>query len=296
MMNFLKNSTRWRRNFGDAVSRYGEKGMISSERAPQKEQNTKTSRKFEDINFWSKANLKGENVHFTQMDKNLRRARRSAKQRIGHSYLAPFHRGISPAILRLAVIMLLVINTTIPTPSNAQDSLPPPTIPSFVHEPPSSEKLPPPGTKMRLTAYVEGSKNFEQPVRVLLERDKKMVDIWLPSGKLDMNEKTFYEFTLHAPSHRMKYRFLLYTPEGETISSPEYSVERSCRFPLSQVDSDEAIFNQTAQNEVTEIERLFHVSESLNREILTYQEATRLLGELRKKIDSLKQTREPAGE
>jgi hypothetical protein len=57
------------------------------------------------------------------------------------------------------------------------------------------------------------------------------------------------------------------------------------------VSPDEAVFKTDAISEGAETERLFHVSEGLNREIIASQEATKLLGELRGKIDALQRAR-----
>lgn len=165
-----------------------------------------------------------------------------------------------------------------------------PTL-SIVHNVPNEASIPPPGTKLRVTAFLSGANQFERPMRLLANRDEKLLDIWLPSGRLDSDERPIYEFDLHAPEQRLKYRFVWYSADGKPVASPEFSLERSCKFPSQQVSPDEAIFKTDAISEGVETERLFHVSEGLNREIIAYQEATKLLGELRGKIDALQRAR-----
>ena len=178
----------------------------------------------------------------------------------------------------------------LPETSIAQPPTELPT-PSIAHDVPNEASIPPPGTKLRIAAFISGSKKFERPMRLLAIRDEKLLDIWLASGRLNPDERPTYEFDLHVPEHRLKYRFVWYSTDGNPITSPEFTLERNCRFPLQQVGPDEAIYKADAISEGTETARLFHVSEALNREILAYQEATKLLGELRGKIDSLQRAR-----
>ena len=167
---------------------------------------------------------------------------------------------------------------------------------SLSHPPADPKTLPPPGSKLKLTTFLNGSQRFEQPMRILATRDHKLLDIWLPTGRLDMAERPYYETEIHAPEHRLSYRFMWYSPDGTTVTSPEYTVERSCRYPLTQIPSDEAMYDSTEKGEAAETERLFHISEALNREITAYQEATRLLGELRNKFNALQRTKESPAE
>ncbi len=168
---------------------------------------------------------------------------------------------------------------------------------AITHTPPSASSLPALGEKMTLTAFIKGSQEFEQPARIFLVRDGLFWDIWLPTGRLDMSERTFYDFEIYAPEQSLRYRFLWYPPPDaqghqRVVVSPEYSVQRSCRYDARQVSADAAVYNPLAENEATETKRLFHVSDGLSREIAAYQEATRLLGELRKKVNSLSRTNE----
>lgn len=166
---------------------------------------------------------------------------------------------------------------------------------AIAHVPAKPAAIPPPGAKMKITAFLEGSKRFEQPMRVLITRDHKLLDIWLPTGRLDVAERPFYETEVYAPEHRLSYRFVWYGPDGTPVTSREYVVERACRYPLSQVPSDEAMFDISGRGEAAETERLFHISEALNREIIAYQDSTRLLGELRTKFNALQKAKESPG-
>lgn len=163
--------------------------------------------------------------------------------------------------------------------------------PSIEHTVPDSASLPPPGSKVKLSAFLVDSNQFERPMRLVVSRDDRTLDVWLPAGKLDDRERALYEFNLYAPEYRFRYRFIWYSPEGVAISSPQFTLERSCRFPSKQVAPDEATLKGDALSEAEETARLFHVSEALNREISAYQEATKLLGELRGKINALQKAR-----
>lgn len=186
--------------------------------------------------------------------------------------------------------LLLLINLLWLSTARAQTERLSPS-PSVEHTVPDSATLPPPGLKVKLTALLLNSNKFERPMRLVLSRDDRTLDLWLPAGKLDDRERPIYEFNLHAPEHRFRYRFIWYSPEGVAISSPQFTLERSCRFPLKQVAPVEASLKGDATNEAEETSRLFHVSEALNREIIAYQEATKLLGELRGKINALQKAR-----
>jgi hypothetical protein len=191
-----------------------------------------------------------------------------------------------------AVIQLLLGSFALLLPQTGF-SEPPKELPtiSIVHNVPNEASIPSPGSKLRVAAFLSGAKQFERPMRLLAIRDEKLLDIWLPSGRLDSDERPLYEFDLHAPEQRLKYRFVWYSADGKPVTSPEFALERSCKFPSQQVSPDEAIFKTDAISEGAETERLFHVSEGLNREIIAYQEATKLLGELRGKIDALQRAR-----
>lgn len=177
------------------------------------------------------------------------------------------------------------------TPASGQSSQ------AITHTPPNASSLPALGEKMTLTAFLKGSQDFEQPARIFLVRDGLFWDIWLPTGRLDMSERTFYDFEIYAPEQSLRYRFLWYAPPDaqghqRVVVSPEYSVQRPCQYDSRQVTADSAVYNPLAENEATETKRLFHVSDGLSREIAAYQEATRLLGELRKKVNSLSRSTE----
>jgi len=187
--------------------------------------------------------------------------------------------------LLFSSILFLLPQTVVAEPSTKISTL------TIAHDAPKVASLPAPGTKIRMEAFLAGSNQFERPMRLLGIRDEKLLDIWLPSGRLDRDERAIYAFDIHAPEYRLKYRFAWYSPNGESITSPEFTLERTCRFPSQQVGPDEAIYKTDAISEGAETVRLFHVSEALNREIIAYQEATKLLGELRGKIDSLQRVR-----
>lgn len=181
------------------------------------------------------------------------------------------------------------------TPANAAPPAQQKVI-SLSHTPANPTTLPPPGSKIKLTTFLNGSHRFEQPMRIIVNRDHKLLDIWLPTGRLNMHERPYYEAEIHAPEHHLSYRFLWYSPDGNAITSPEYTVERTCRYPLTQVPSDEAMYGSAGKGEAEETERLFHISEALSREITAYQEATRLLGELRNKFNALQRREESPAE
>jgi hypothetical protein len=191
-----------------------------------------------------------------------------------------------------AAVQLLIGSLVILSPQTGI-SEPPKELPtiSIVHNVPKESSIPAPGAKFKIAAFLSGARQFERPMRLLAIRDEKLLDIWLPSGRLDSDERPLYEFNLHAPEQRLKYRFVWYSADGTPVTSPEFGLERSCRFPSQQVNPDEAIYNNDAISEGVETARLFHVSEALNREIIAYQEATKLLGELRGKIDALQRAR-----
>ena len=196
-----------------------------------------------------------------------------------------FKRAWTLAELLFGVLVLLLPRTGISEPSAERRTL------SVTHDVPNVASIPAPGTKLRIAAYLLGSNQFERPMQLLAIRDEKLLDIWLPSGRLDPDERPIYEFDLHAPEERLKYRFIWYSADGNQVTSPEFALERSCRFPSQQVGPDEALYKIDAISEGVETARLFHVSEALNREIIAYQEATKLLGELRGKIDALQRAR-----
>jgi hypothetical protein len=191
-----------------------------------------------------------------------------------------------------AVIQLLFgsLALLLPQTGISQPSTELPTL-SIVHDVPNEASIPAPGTKLRVAAFLSGSNQFERPMRLLANRDEKLLDIWLHSGRLNTDERPIYEFNIHAPEYRLKYRFVWYPADGNPVTSPEFSLERSCRFPSQQVSPDEALYKTDALSEGLETARLLHVSEGLNREIIAYQEATKLLSELRGKIDALQRAR-----
>ena len=96
-----------------------------------------------------------------------------------------------------AVIQLLLGSFALLLPQTGF-SEPPKELPtiSIVHNVPNEASIPSPGSKLRVAAFLSGAKQFERPMRLLAIRDEKLLDIWLPSGRLDSDERPLYEFDL----------------------------------------------------------------------------------------------------
>jgi hypothetical protein len=133
---------------------------------------------------------------------------------------------------------------------------------------------------MTIKVLLRGTREFEQPLRVIAIRDSNLMDMWIPQADLSTNEVPVYSFELHAPERRIHYRFFLYQRDGTVISSQDYFLERKCTYATTVV-SPEDVIPRPSQSDSLESARLFTVSRSLERELSAYEEAGKLLDQIK---------------
>ena len=153
---------------------------------------------------------------------------------------------------------------------------------ALLHKPPRAETLPPPGQMIKLPLVLQGTQKFDYLIRVQVVRDGAFMDVTIPQGTLDEQDRPLYILSLPAPVRELKYRFLLYGDDRTILGeTEEFSANRLCAPLLSDVQLTDA--NQKSPDSDQGIETANQIalrSRTLERHILAYETAIALLDEI----------------
>jgi hypothetical protein len=129
------------------------------------------------------------------------------------------------------------------------------------------EKLPAPGLPIELNAKLLNTRDFRQPLRLLLVKDQNFQEILTNPGLPDSGETPRYSISIPAPLVELSYQFLLTLADGSIVTSPRQSIRRDCvpdiTPALEQIGSEisgDARFktlieqNKTIENEISNLQ------------------------------------------
>ncbi len=144
------------------------------------------------------------------------------------------------------------------------------------HSPIKSAELPDPGTPMILSFDLSDISGVVARERLFVVRDGKLLDANLLEGPVEGSDELSHNATIHAPLVELKYWAVITMSDGAIITSPSYTLRRSClpNLALASIDDPE---NSNIQDR---LERYVRQSTSLERDLAQYEQAIALLESL----------------
>ena len=124
----------------------------------------------------------------------------------------------------------------------------------------SAAELPAPGLPLELKAELQNTRDFRQPLKILLVRDQQFQEFISEPGLPDSREKPQYSIKIPAPLVELEYQFVLTMPDGSVITSLKNKVRRNCMPDItpalekieSNMDDKEKFNLLVAQNSLIE--------------------------------------------
>jgi hypothetical protein len=144
------------------------------------------------------------------------------------------------------------------------------------HVPIKSAQLPEPGMPMTLSFNLSDLSGVISKERLMVVRDGKLMDVTLVEGAVPGTDKLGHNAVINAPLVELKYWAVITLTNGNIISSPSYTLRRSCipNIALSPVDDPE---NSSLQERIA---RYVQQSKDLERDLSQYEIAISLLESL----------------
>ena len=145
------------------------------------------------------------------------------------------------------------------------------------HHTPTGTEIPNPGAVMTLKFEVTDSRDLERPVRLMLVRDGRMIEIPLSQSYLDERDHPTFEFQVNAPIADIYYQLYVYDKKGGNpiVSSP-YGFRRPC---LPQIDLVDAKLDPKLAP-IDQVRNSYAQSQVLGQEVEEYQKALHTLQDL----------------
>lgn len=147
------------------------------------------------------------------------------------------------------------------------------------HTEPLEKDLPIPGHPLTLMVRTNRTQTFEWPLRALIVRDGRLMDILLKKGKLTSSEQPLFEIQVASPLRSLSYQFYMYSPEGKIVTSKQFQIKRSCT-PSIQL----AAPNQE-DNLPDNPENLGILAESLERDVKWYRTVEDLVNKIHSALE-----------
>ena len=144
------------------------------------------------------------------------------------------------------------------------------------HAPIKSAELPDPGTPMVLSFDLSDISGVIARERLFVVRDGKLLDANLLEGPVEGSDELSHNATIHAPLVELKYWAVVTLSDGSVITSPSFTLRRSCvpNLALASIDDPE---NSNIQ---ARLERYVRQSTNLERDLAQYEQAISLLESL----------------
>ncbi len=150
----------------------------------------------------------------------------------------------------------------------------------FLHTPPKPESLPYPGQPMTISAGLTHTRETKFPMRIVLSRDGRFMELPSKEAYLDKYDRPIYEVSLPAPIAEVTYQMFVVAGEDQVMASPRYTVRRNC-IPQIALATGEV----PAQVQGTErLQKLIQESRALENDLKGYEFSLELLEELIKVI------------
>lgn len=152
----------------------------------------------------------------------------------------------------------------------------------FLHDAPQLSSLPYPGQGLRLEFQLLNTREVVHDVRVHAVIDGRLVDTLAKPGFLNEADRPTYSVEFHSPIDSLSYQAFLIGERGVILTSPNYSVRRTCNPLEKSVEESTPSGNGVAER----LQAMEFAARRLEREIETYNRAFALLEDLQAHMKS----------
>ena len=169
-------------------------------------------------------------------------------------------------------ILCLSICSFLASPLRAENSL----VKQIQHTPIKSSQLPAPGTPMTISLDLSEFRGVIARERLLVVRDGKLLDVPLLEGVADGHDSLTHNGIINAPLVELKYQAVITLADGNTVSSPSYTLRRACvpNITLASIEDP-------ADTSISErLKRYVQQSRDLEKDLSQYENAITLLESL----------------
>lgn len=164
-----------------------------------------------------------------------------------------------------------------PAPSEAAE---PAQIIEVLHLAPDGKSIPTTANWMTLSVELKNTRSIDLKVRLVGSRDGRFMDVTLPRGALNSDDRPTYQMEIPAPAAAMSYQFIVHQPDGTLATSRRFSIQRPCvqnyRVDVTGSDTDAAFRKQVGD--------LVSRAKVLERDRANYDAALKIIEELRNNI------------
>jgi hypothetical protein len=172
-------------------------------------------------------------------------------------------------VLIVCVLSLACLGTT---PLWAESS----QAKEIIHTPIKSTQIPAPGTPMTIIIDLSQFRGVIARERLLVIRDGKLLDVPLLEGVAEGHDSLTHNATIHAPLVELKYQVLITLADGNTVSSPSYTLRRGCVPNIALASIDDPSDSSVSER----LKRYVQQSRDLERDLTQYENAITLLESL----------------
>lgn len=191
---------------------------------------------------------------------------------------------LTAALFILAVSVALLTLCTSAHAQATKDAKAPLLPVQIIHTPPKADVLPYPGQPVELRVLLANTRDFRDRLRVFTVMDGSYLEIAPTKSYLNEYDQPTYDVTLISPIGEVSYFFTLQLSDGRIVSSPKYTIRRSC---LPNVEAAELIdiSNLEARNQLLP---LLEQSNALNNDLNSLERAISLVQEITTRIEKKK--------
>ena len=98
----------------------------------------------------------------------------------------------------------------------------------ILHKTPDTRTLPLTSNWMPIAVELTNTKATDLKIRLVGARDGRFIDIALPNGALNEEDRPLYTVEVPAPAATMSYQFIVHQPDGQLSTTNRFTIQRPC--------------------------------------------------------------------
>lgn len=99
---------------------------------------------------------------------------------------------------------------------------------TILHKTPDARSLPLTSNWMPIAVELANTKATDLKIRLVGARDGRFIDIALPAGALNEEDRPLYKVEVPAPAATMSYQFIVHQPDGQLSTTKRFTIQRPC--------------------------------------------------------------------
>lgn len=148
----------------------------------------------------------------------------------------------------------------------------------------SGQEMPSPGAPLTLRAQLFNTNDVSIQLRTFANIDGSLIE--LTPSKVYLNRDDYPEYIIetHAPRVTLSYFFVAYGPNGNVVTSEEYTLQRPCVPTIEPVSVEIEADSNNGQERLLEY---VHKNWTIEKELEAYDHAKALIDAIQKELDRL---------